>query len=118
MNDEAFFDDHPVARPIYRAVKAAVAAVGAAEVRVSKSQVGFYRNHPFAAVWKPGQYLAGEHPPLVLTVFLRDRDPSPRWKEVAEPGHGRFAHHFELPSPDEVDDEVRARLREAWNQAG
>ena len=52
--------------------------------------------------------------PLVLTVALRHLDTSPRWKEVVEPAPGRFTHHLELRSPDQVDAEVRDRLAEAW----
>ena len=46
------------------------------------------------------------------------RDHSPRWKQVVEPAPGRFTHHLELRSVDEVDDEVGGWLREAWEAAG
>jgi hypothetical protein len=49
---------------------------------------------------------------------LRHRDESPRWKEVSEPSRGRFVHHLELRSIDDVDDEVEAWLREAWEASG
>jgi hypothetical protein len=53
----------------------------------------------------------------VLTVGLRRRDGSPRWKQIVEPYPGRFTHHLELRSPGEVDAEVEAWLREAWGLA-
>jgi hypothetical protein len=65
----------------------------------------------------PGQYLQRASPPLVLSVFLRRRDASPRWKEVVEPARGRFTHHLELNALADLDDEVRTWLREAWDVA-
>ncbi len=118
MNEEAFFAGPPEAKVIHEKVKEAVQSVGSADVRVSKSQVGFYRKRPLAATWRPGQHLKGEVAPLVLTVFLRHRHSSPRWKQIAEPQPGRFAHHLELRSPEDVDAEVRGWLEEAWRVAG
>lgn len=66
----------------------------------------------------PGVYLRGQYAPLVLTLGLRRRHPSPRWKEVVEPAPGRFTHHLELNAAAEIDDEVRSWLREAWAAAG
>jgi len=117
MDEDDFFEGQAEARRIYQAIRAAVEALGDAEVRVSKSQIGFYRKRPFASVWRPGQYL-GKGPPLVLTIYLRRRDRSARWKEVVEPKPGRFTHHLELHSAEEVDAEVRGRLAEAWTEAG
>jgi hypothetical protein len=54
---------------------------------------------------------------LVLSVFLRRRHGSPRWKEVVEPKPGRFTHHVELGAAKEVDNEVRGWLSEAWRDA-
>jgi hypothetical protein len=50
----------------------------------------------------------------VLTLALRRRDPSPRWKEIVEPARGRFTHHLELHSVDDIDQEVRGWLSDAW----
>ena len=113
-----FFAGKPGALAIQQALVAAVLDIGEAEVRVSKSQVGFYRKHPFAANWKPKQYLEGKHPPLVLSVYLKRRDDSPGLKEIVEPAEGRFTHHVELRSCEDVDDFIRSRLAEAWQSAG
>jgi hypothetical protein len=83
-------------------------------VRVSRSQTGFYRRRPFAATWVPAQYLQGDHAPLVLSVYLRRRDGSKRWKQVVEPAKGRFTHHIELHQVSDVDDFIVRRLAEAW----
>ena len=83
----------------------------------SKSQIAFRRDRNFALVWTPDRYLKGRLAPLVLTVLLTRLDGSPRWKQVVEPSRGRFTHHLELYSAADVDEQVRERLREAWEAA-
>lgn len=119
LTPEQFFAGRDPAAPvIFAAVRAAVEAAGPCDVRVTKSQIAFRRRTNFAFVWQPAMYLRRAAVPLVLTVGLHRRDPSPRWKEVVEPAPYRYTHHLELRSPEEVDDEVRAWLREAWELAG
>jgi hypothetical protein len=108
--------DAPV-QTIFTAINTAVNAVGVAERRVSKSQIGFYRRQLFAAVWRSDQYLSGTHPPLVLSIFLKRMDRSPRWKEAVEPRAGRYSHHLTITDESEVDDQVREWLHEAWTTA-
>jgi hypothetical protein len=117
MSEREFFRGNAKARAVYRAIRRVTDDLGGVEMRVSKSQIGFCRKHPFASVWKPGQYLEGERPPLVLTIFLRRRVTSGRWKEVVEPQPGRFTHHMELSAAADVDDEVRGWIIEAWREA-
>lgn len=118
MTLDDFFGEHADSRLLFEAVRECVQSVGDAEVRVSRSQVGFYRRTGFTSVWMPGQYLGETDVPLVLTVALRRRDTSPRWKQVVEPVPGRFTHHLELRSPVDVDAEVRDWIAEAWALAG
>ena len=117
MTLDDFFDGRNESRLIFDTLRAADAAVGEAELRVTKSQVAFRRRRAFAWAWIPGTYLRGRHAPLVLTVSLRRRDSSTRWKEIMEPRPGRFTHHLELYTPSDIDDEVRTWLREAWADA-
>ena len=112
-----FFAGQPDSRRIFDALRTAIDAIGPAEVRVTKSQVAFRRRRAFAWAWMPGAYLRGQVAPLVLTLSFRQREPSPRWKEVVESYPGRFTHHLELRSTAEIDDEVRAWLQEAWSAA-
>lgn len=60
MNEDQFFKGHEEARPIYNAIRRAVGDLANVEIRVAKSQIGFYREHPFASVWIPDRYLRGE----------------------------------------------------------
>ncbi len=117
MDIAAFFEGHADALRLHNEVEAVVSEIGLSHVRVSKSQVGFYRDHPFAATWMAGRYVGGAQAPLILTIYLNRRDDSPRWKEVVEPAPGRFTHHLELRGVSDVDEFVRARLEEAWAQA-
>jgi hypothetical protein len=112
-----FFRGRDESRRIFDMLRAAVDVIGPTDLRVTKSQAAFRRRVSFAWAWMPDVYLGPGHAPLVLTVALRRRDPSPRWKQVVEPAPGRFTHHLELRSPEEIDDEVRAWLAEAWQAA-
>lgn len=117
MTLDEFFEGRPEAWAVFEALRAAIETIGPAEMRLSKSQVAFRRRVGFAYAWTPDRYLRGERPPLVLSIALRRRDPSPRWKEIVEPAPGRFMHHLEMRSAEEVDGEVARWLREAWIEA-
>jgi len=114
---EEFFAGRDESRRVFDALRAAIEEDGPAELRVSKSQIAFARGQVFARAWVPDQYLGAGHPPLVLTLGFRHRDPSPRWKQVVEPAPGRYTHHLELRSEDEIDQQVREWIREAWGEA-
>jgi hypothetical protein len=111
-----YFGENVESRAIFDALREMVEGLGDVTLRVSKSQVAFRRRTAFAWVWRPEQYLRRPAAPLVLTVGLRRRDPSPRWKQVVEPTPGRFTHHLELYTAGDLDDEVRHWLREAWEE--
>lgn len=117
MTLDEFFVGYDKSRQLFAALQAAVDAIGAAELRVTKSQIAFARREAFAWAWVPGKYLGGTPAPLVLTLSFRSRDASPRWKEVVEPSPGRFTHHLELYTAGDIDEEVFAWLADAWRAA-
>jgi len=117
MTLDEFFAGQVESRRIFESLRAAIEVCGPAEVCVTKSQVAFCRRKAFAWVWMPGNYLAGKHAPLVLTLSFRYRDSSPRWKEIVEPRPGRFTHHLELHSSSDIDEEVCSWLAQAWMEA-
>lgn len=82
---DEFFGDHSDSRHLFDALLSRINAIGPAEYKVTRSQIAFRRNKPFAWVWMPGKYLRGKVAPLVLTLSFQTRDPSPRWKEIVEP---------------------------------
>jgi len=112
-----YFAGHDEARVLFEVIREAVLEIGPTEVRATKSQVAFRRRLTFAWAWMPGLYLHGVVSPLVLTIDLRHRDTSERWKEIVEPRPGRFTHHLEVRTADDIDGEVLGWLREAWSAA-
>jgi hypothetical protein len=114
---EEFFSGYEESRRIFDRLRAAIDALGPAEVRATKSQIAFRRSKAFAWAWVPARYLRGSHAPLVLTMSFRERDRSRRWKQIVEPAPGRFTDHLELYSTAEIDDEVLCWLQEAWEAA-
>ena len=114
MTLDEFFAGYEGSRPIFEALREAVEELGPSEMRVTKSQVAFYRRKAFAWAWVPDRYLHGQHAPLVLTLSFRYRDSSPRWKEIVEPHPGRFTHHLELSVAADIDEEVCLWLQAAW----
>ena len=114
VDPDDFFSGYPPSKRLFDTVYREVESLGEMSIRVTKSQIAFRRKRNFAMVWLPGQYLRGKTAPLVLTIALRRRDTSPRWKEIVEPVPGRFTHHLELHHTTDIDDEVRSWLREAW----
>lgn len=118
MTLDDFFSGQSASRELFEAVRQAVDAAGPAEIRVTKSQVAFWRRKAFAWVWMPEKYLGRKAAPLVLTLGFRSRDPSPRWKSIIEPARGCFTHHLELYSAADIDEEVRRWLRQTWEAAG
>ena len=115
---DEFFEGHAESRALFDTLRDAIDTLGPVELQVTKSQIAFHRRKAFAWAWIPGKYLRGKTAPLVLTLSFRSRDPSPRWKEIVEPSTGRFMHHLELYSSDDIDGEVHDWLRDAWAVAG
>ncbi|WP_460715105.1 DUF5655 domain-containing protein [Nocardioides dilutus] len=114
---DELFEGFPETLAIYRVVADAVAGIGEATVAVSKSQVAFKRRRGFAYLWRPGQYVRSDVP-AALSIALSHEAGSERWKQVVHPSPRAWMHHLELRTTDEVDDQVRAWLREAYAEAG
>jgi hypothetical protein len=111
---DEFFAGQEESRQLFDALQIVINSFGNVQLRVTKSQVAFFRRKAFAWAWMPGRYLHGKTAPLVLTLSFRHRDPSQRWKEIVEPTPGRFTHHLELYFANDIDGEVRSWLQTAW----
>lgn len=114
---EAFFAGNVLGVAVYERLLA-LSSLGRVEVRTSKSQVAFCRQHGFAYLWKPGQYLGSRGVDVVLSVALGREVHSPRIKQVAHPSAAHWMHHLEIRDVAEIDEEVAAWLREAADRAG
>ena len=111
---DQYFDGYGESREIFDCLRAIIEAMGPVEMRVMESQIAFYRNRAFALAWMPGKYRPGRESSLILTLSLRRRDLSPRWRVVVPLTRDRFTHHLELHSENEIDDQVCQWLQEAW----
>lgn len=80
MTPEEFFAGKPLPQLLFARIRQIVDDIGPASIRLSKSQIAFRRRRAFAWVWMPDRYLHGQTAPLVLSMSLPWRDPSPRWK--------------------------------------
>ena len=116
MRPEGLFEGSPVGLAVLARVTE-ILAEPSVEVRTSKSQVAFRRKRGFAYLWRPGQYLRSPGAPVVLSIVLGRHEASSRFKEVAHPASKHRMHHLEIHDAAEIDDEVVAWLREAWERA-
>ena len=117
MTVDEFFAGFEDGKKIFSRLRKEFENLGDTSLRVSKSQIAVRRTKAFAWVWTPRRHLKGNRKiaPLVLSLAFASRDPSQRWKEIVEPTPGRFMHHLEMWSADDVDDQVRDWLRKAWD---
>ena len=117
MSIDEFFTGFENSRPLFDALSAIASRDTRVFIRVGKSQVSFWDRKPFLWVWIPGRYLKNRlTAPLVMTVVFRQRDPSPRWKEIVEARKGLFTHHLELFSVDDIDVAVTGWVAQSWRE--
>lgn len=112
---EQVFADSPVGLEICRQLLEMTATLDV-DVHVTRSQVALRNRTGFAYLWYPGRYVRSEVP-AVLSLALPERLDSPRFKQVGQPSPHVWMHHLELAGPDDLDDEVVAWLREAYEAA-
>jgi hypothetical protein len=107
----------PVALAAYGRVAAIVREFGPGDVVASRTQVAFRRRRGFAYLWVPGRWLRRPSADVVLSLALDRPIDSPRFKQVVHPAPTVWMHHLELRGPDDIDAEVAAWLRAAWEAA-
>jgi predicted transport protein len=117
MTLDEYFGEEKVARTLFDALAREVARLGKASVLVSKSQIAFRRRKNVAVVWMPRKYLKKPGAPIVLTLSFSEKNDSSRWKEVTRISPNRFTHHLELHQVKDIDSQVKAWLRAAWEAA-
>lgn len=113
-----FFEQNPGALPIYEAFEEKLQqTVGDYRVRVQKTQITYTNTHVFACASFLKVRKAKFRPPayLVITFRLDHKLESPRIDAAVEAYPRRWTHHVLLQSPEEVDDELLAWVREAYD---
>ena len=112
-----FFGAHLDALPVYQTLWRRVEEqLPQTRRKVSKTQISFYDRRMYACVSFLPVRPAALRPKtgwLTLTFGLNRRETDPRIDAVSEPYPGRWTHHVLLSSPEEVDGQIVAWLREA-----
>lgn len=117
MSGEELFAGSAAGLAICHAVERAVSSFGEVSVRETRSQVALRRRRGFAYIWRPAQYVRSDVP-AVVSFALPEPLEHVRIKSVAHPSPGTFMHHMEVRATDEIDDELVAWLRAAYDAAG
>lgn len=81
------------------------------EVRVSRTQIGFFHGCGFAWAWPPRRK---SETGLGVSLGLPARISSPRILVATEPYPGRWTHHLHLKSPLELDAEFMSWVEAAY----
>ena len=112
---DALFRDYPDSRKLYEAVEQYILSLGAVDVEVTKTQVAFGAARKFAWAWLP-QLWTKKRPVTSLTLaFALDHPLSdPRIASVVEPRPGRWTHHVVIEQETDLDETVKAWLRQAY----
>ena len=102
-----FSKSSPEIRKIFNAVHRALKTIGPVRVLPQKTRIAFQVRMSFAQVTPRRNWLDGH---VVLARVRRSR----RFRRVEVFSPRNVVHHFRLTSPDDVDDEFRSWLEEAY----
>ena len=120
MDTLMFFDRHREAFPVFQAFEALLyASFPAVNKRVQKTQITFYNRHVFACVSFARVKRKAELPEgyMVITLGLPAPLDSERVAAKTEAYPGRWAHHFIISKPEELDNEMHSWIRESYDFA-
>lgn len=117
MDISEFFVDFPEAKDCFNVIKAQIEELGPSVMRVSRSQIGFYRVHGFAYIWVPGKYLKSKCAPLALSVLLNTKLEGYAFKEIVGPKDGKYIHHLEIKDDQGLSSDMIRVLMLAYQQA-
>ena len=115
-----FFNEYPKALPIYDHLEETIYdRFPVVNKRVQKTQIGFSNRRLFACVSFARVKRKAELPDpyLVLTLGLPYPLESDRVAVQSEPYPGRWTIHFVIGSIDEIDEELLAWIRQAYDFA-
>jgi hypothetical protein len=97
----------PLLRALFRAVHREVRALGPVTVLPEKTRIAFQVRMSFAQVTPRADHLTGH-------LVLARRHPRPRFHKIESVSPRNHVHHFRIRTLDDVDDEFRSWLREAY----
>ncbi len=120
QNTLFFFNRHPEAVPLYEAFEERLLSeLEGVAIQPQKSQITLKNRRVFGAVsFLPARKAkARPDPYITITLGLNRRENSPRVDQASEPYPGRWTHHLVIGSVGEIDDELMAWVREAYDFA-
>lgn len=113
---EGLFAGRPVSMALFHALRLYIESLGPVRMEAMKSQISFGTRTKFAWVWLPMPW-AKNRPEnsIVLTFGLRRHVEHERIVQAVEPRPGRWTHHVIIEEQADLDEDVRAWLREAYD---
>ena len=120
QNTWFFFNQKPEAIPLYEVFEERLLAeLEGVIIQPQKSQITLKNRRVFGAVSFLAARKAKDRPDpyITVTLGLNRREGSPRIDQASEPYPGRWTHHIVIGSPEEIDDELMAWVREAYDFA-
>lgn len=120
QNTLFFFNQHSEAIPLYEAFAARLLAeLEGVTIQPQKSQITLKNRRVFGAVsFLPARKAKDRpNPYITITLGLNRREGSPRIDQASEPYPGRWTHHLVIGSVEEIDGELMAWVREAYDFA-
>ncbi len=120
QNTLFFFNGRPEALPLYEAFeKRLLSELEGVVVQPQKSQITLKNRRVFGAVsFLPARKAKDRpNPYITVTLGLNRRLDSLRVDKASEPYPGRWTHHLVIGATDEIDDELMAWVREAYDFA-
>ena len=120
QNTLFFFNRNPEAIPLYEAFEARLLAeLEGVVIQPQKSQITLKNRRVFGAVsfLKARKAKDCPVPYITITLGLNRREGSPRIDQASEPYPGRWTHHIVIGSVAEIDDELMAWVKEAYDFA-
>ena len=115
-----FFNQHPEAIPLYTVFEERLLAeLEGVVIQPQKSQITLKNRRVFGAVsfLKARKATDCPVPYITVTLGLNRREGSPRVDQASEPYPGRWTHHLVIGSVEEIDAELMAWVREAYDFA-
>ncbi len=120
QNTLFFFHEKPQALPLYEAFeRRLLSELEGVNIRVQKTQITLSNRRVFGAVSLLPARRAKDRPDpyITITLGLNRREGSPRVDQASEPYPGRWTHHLVIGAAEEIDDELMAWVREAYDFA-
>ena len=106
--DSHFAGADPGVREVFDAIVASTSALGPFDILPEKTRIAFHARMSFAAFSVRRHFLDG-HVVLARQLSL------PRFRRVEVYSRSNVLHAFRLARPEEVDDEVKGWLAEAYD---